>query len=123
MYNFILQFLIMTSLAIIVYLVARATPRIDENIVFSKSKNSFFDNIVHKLPLEKIDLMSSNLLEKLLRRVKIIILKIDNILTKKLGNFKSVSSSQEDLRPNLFEKLDLDKKETEQESKEEDGVK
>ena len=123
MYNFILQFLIMTSLAIIVYLVARATPRIDENIVFSKSKNSFFDNIVHKLPLEKIDLMSSNLLEKLLRRVKIIILKIDNILTKKLGNFKSASSSQEDLRPNLFEKLDLDKKETEQESKEEDGVK
>jgi hypothetical protein len=123
MYNFILQFLIMTSLAIIIYLVARATPRIDENIVFSKSKNSFFDNIAYKLPLEKIDLISSNLLEKLLRRVKIIILKIDNILTKKLGNFKSVSSSQEDLRPNLFEKLDLDSRETEQESKEEDSVK
>lgn len=113
----------MTSLAVMVYLIARAVPKIDENVVLARSKNSFFDNLVHKLPLEKIDLISSNLLEKLLRRVKIIILKIDNVLTKKLGNFKSVNSKQEDLRPNLFGKSDLDNKEIEQEVKKEDSVK
>lgn len=107
MYSFILQFIVMVSLAAIIYLVARTIPRIDENVVLGETKKSFFDDLVPKLPLEKIDLFFSNLLEKMLRRVKIVIMKIDNILTRRISDFKSPASKEKDLRPNIFENSSL----------------
>ena len=103
MYSFTLQFLIMTSLAVIIYLVARTIPRIDENIVSSRSNRSFLENFFSKLPLEKIDLMFDNLLEKILRKVKIFVMKMDNTLTRKLSDFKPMAVSEKDSRPNIFE--------------------
>lgn len=102
MYSFILQFLIMVSLATIIYLIARTIPRIDENVVLGQSKKSFLGNFFSKLPLEKIDLMFNNLLEKILRKFKIIVMKTDNALTRKLSDFKPAVSSEKDLRPNIF---------------------
>lgn len=103
MYSFTLQFLIMSSLAAIIYLVARTVPRIDENVILGGEKKSFFDNLISKLPLEKIDLLINNLTEKLLRRIKIVIMKIDNVLTRKISSYKPSSSGKKDLRPNIFE--------------------
>lgn len=102
MYSFTLQFLIMASLAAITYLIARTVPRIDENVVLSRSKRSFLENFFSKLPLEKIDLIVDNLFEKILRKFKIIVMKIDNTLTRRLSNFKSAVASEKDSRPNIF---------------------
>ena len=102
MYSFILQFLIMASLAAIIYLIARTIPRIDENVVSGRSKRSFLENLFSKLPLEKIDLMIDNLLEKILRKFKIVVMKTDNVLTRKLSDFKPVVLSEKDSRPNIF---------------------
>ncbi|MHB9019523.1 MAG: hypothetical protein ACYC3G_01425 [Minisyncoccota bacterium] len=103
MYSFTLQFIIMVSLATIIYLVAKTIPRIDENAVLNRSNRSFLEKFFSKLPLEKIDLMFDNLLEKILRKFKIAVMKIDNTLTRKLSDFKPTVTSEKDLRPNIFE--------------------
>jgi hypothetical protein len=103
MYDFTLEFLIMASLAAIIYLIARTIPRIDENIILNQSRKSFLENIFSKLPLEKIDLMFNNLLEKTLRKFKIFVMKMDNVLTRKLSDFKPAVLNEKDLRPNIFE--------------------
>ncbi len=92
----------MASLAAIIYLVARAIPRIDENALVNLQKKSFFDTFFSKMPLEKFDLLFDNLIEKLLRRVKIIIMKIDNVLTRRLSNFKTTIPAEKESRPNIF---------------------
>jgi hypothetical protein len=92
----------MISLAALIYLVARAIPRIDENIVLSVSRKSFFNRIVSKVPLEKLDLMFNNLLEKILRKFKILVMKFDNVLTKWLSRFKPVTLKEKNIRPNIF---------------------
>jgi len=102
MYSLTLQFIIMTSLAVIIYLVARTIPRIDENIVLGQPKKSFLENFFSKLPLEKIDLMFDNLLEKILRKFKIVVMRMDNTLTRKLSDFKPMISGENDSRPNIF---------------------
>jgi len=102
MYNFILQFLIMASLAALIYLIARTVPRINDSVFSDPLKKSFFDDIICKLPLEEIDLMVENLFEKSLRKFKIIIMKLDNVLTKKLSGFKASVSNEKDSRPNIF---------------------
>ncbi len=93
----------MASLAAIIYLVARTIPRIDENVFSNPLKKSFFDGIIAKLPLEKIDLMVNNLFEKILRKFKIAVMKFDNILTRKLSGFKPAATIEKDSRPNIFE--------------------
>ena len=103
MYSFILQSLIMVSLAAIIYLIARTISRIDENVILNRSKGSFLENFFSKLPLEKIDLMFDNLLEKMLRKFKIVVMKTDNALTRKLSDFKPAVSGEKDMRPNIFE--------------------
>jgi len=103
MYDFILQLLIMSSLATIIYLAARAIPRIDESALLSSSKNSAFRNWISNIPLEKIDLMFDNLLEKLLRKIKIVVMKTDNVLTRRLSSFKPDVSGDKNTRPNIFE--------------------
>ena len=46
--------------------------------------------------------MIDNLLEKILRKFKIIVMKTDNALTKKLSDFKPIVPSEKDSRPNIF---------------------
>jgi len=93
----------MVSLAAIIYLVARAVPRIDESAFSNPLRKSFFDNLVSKLPLEKIDLMVDNLFEKTLRKFKIVVMKLDNVLTKRLSSFKPTILNEKETRPNIFE--------------------
>lgn len=93
----------MASLAAIIYLVARTIPRIDENAITHQSARSFLDSIFSKVPLEKIDLIIDNLLEKMLRKFKIVVMKIDNTLTKKLSSFKQTGPGEKEVRPNIFE--------------------
>jgi hypothetical protein len=96
----------MTSLAVLIYLVARTIPRIDENVTLSVPRNSFFDKLVSKVPLEKFDLMFDNLLEKILRKFKIIVMKLDNILTKWLSGFKPSAFKDKNIRPSIFDNQD-----------------
>lgn len=79
----------MFSLGALVYIMARAVPRVGERVNVS-SPAKYFDNLIKRIPLEKIDGFLSALAEKSLRKVKIWILKMDNIVSNHLNKFKAV---------------------------------
>ena len=100
MYNFILQTIVMVSLGTMIYLVARAMPRVTE-IAKSDPAKDYFDKLMKKLPLEKADMLATLWTEKFLRKLKIVILKLDNLLSKHLSNLKPAVTEE---KPSLFEK-------------------
>ncbi|MBI2011041.1 MAG: hypothetical protein HYS89_02330 [Candidatus Colwellbacteria bacterium] len=80
MIDLFLELALVISLGAIVYLMAIAVPRVGEEEAKSAKKNGRSTN----LPLEDFDLLLKNLRDKLLRRTKIVIMKIDNFLSRKL---------------------------------------
>jgi hypothetical protein len=80
----------MMALAVAVYIFSRAIPRIDDEAIVTESKNSlWWERTMKKIPLNKIDDSFDNFMEKTLRKVKIFLMKADNLVTGKLKGFKS----------------------------------
>ncbi len=102
MYNFILQLIVMVSLGAIIYLIARAVPRVTE-IEAPSPRESYFDKLMQKLPLEKADAFASLLFEKFLRKLKVVILRLENIVEKYSRKLKPAESSGAVERQSLFE--------------------
>ncbi|MDI6820622.1 MAG: hypothetical protein QMD65_00380 [Patescibacteria group bacterium] len=91
MFKFVLQIIMMLSLGVIVYIFARATPRVNDLEAPSPSVLK-----THWLMeyLEKADEWLLTFLEKLLRRLRVFILRLDNNLTKKLHRFKKDAAKE-----------------------------
>ena len=102
MYNFILQTIVMASLAVIIYLFARAMPRAVESSD-PKQGGDYIEELLNKLPLEKADALVSMAMEKILRKFKVLILKMDNILTRHLRNLKpTIGAGKNEAAEQLF---------------------
>ncbi len=103
MYNFILQIITMLSLGVMIYLIARAVPRVSEEIPRPESK---VDRWFIFLRIEKIDSLFGNFLEKFLRRIKLIIMKLDNITSDHLDKIKKSkinnNGNKSEEKPSLF---------------------
>ena len=82
MYELILQLVLMLSVAVIVYLMAVAIPRVEE----TKVKNN--NNGLTNLPLEQLDDLLNSVKDKLLRRLKVFVMKMDNLISRQLNNKK-----------------------------------
>jgi len=102
MYDFILQIIVMLSLGAVIYLMARAVPRVTEMEAAVREPN-YFDRLLKKIPLEKIDAFLSAFFEKFLRKSKVFILKADNSLTKHLHNLKPDNTIKTESKPAIFE--------------------
>lgn len=94
---------IMVGLGAMIYLVARAAPRVNEEILVkeSESKNSLFGY----QKIEKIDVILSNSLEKVLRKFKLLLMKLDNFTNEyldKVKGGKSGNGQKEEEKPTLF---------------------
>lgn len=76
------------SLGLIVYLLARAVPRIAHNRPEDVQPLSGFDRFIGRLPLEKIDRVLHSFFEKVLRKLRIVLMKIDNYINSHLKNLK-----------------------------------
>lgn len=99
MYNFLLQIIIMASLAAMVYIIARAMPRIS-SLAAPVEKKNYLEEFFKKIPWHKIDAFLSLAAEKFLRRLKITILKFDNSISKHLSKFKITNGKgKEILKP------------------------
>lgn len=103
MYDFILQIIIIVSLAVLVYLVARVVPRISEMVVPTSQKN-YLDELIKKIPLDKIDAFLNSLIAKVLRKAKIFVLKLDNLISGYLSKFKTKDNGKEALSRDILEK-------------------
>ena len=87
MYNFILEILIFSSLGFTVYLFARGVARVDETAPVSHPAG-FFDRMLRRLPLDRIDERLNSFLEKILRRLRVLVLKLDNWVNGSLAKLK-----------------------------------
>lgn len=87
MYNFIFQLIIFVSLGVIIYLFARALPRVENENVSSRQL-PLLDSFLSARILDRADNIAKTILEKILRRIKIIVMKVDNFVSEHLGKLK-----------------------------------
>ncbi len=84
MAQFIFVNILMVSLAAIIYVVVRTLPRIDDGT--PGNKNVFEKWLTSELP-ERFDAIFNGFLMKLLRKLKVVLLKVDNYLS---GHIKKI---------------------------------
>ncbi len=108
MYDFLLQISLFISLGIIIYLFARAVPRVDESgeVVHTHGR---IDRFLAKLPLDKIDDRLNVILEKTLRKTRIFTMKVDNVIDDRLAKLKKNGNGVQ-VRQGLFEKREDEQK-------------
>lgn len=87
MYDFVLQLALMVSFAAIVYTMALGVPRVGE----ADSKPSKARLWLAKLPLHHLDESLRQFKDKVLRRVKIVVMRVDNFISSHLNKDKDKS--------------------------------
>jgi len=87
MAQFIFTSVLMVSLSLVLYLMARALPRIVEEP--HAEKQGLLDRWAHSQFPEKVDLALNGFLLKFLRKLKVSLLKLDNTLSKHLQKVRT----------------------------------
>lgn len=103
MYDFILRMAVMVGLGAMIYLVARAAPRVSEETV--KDETGKGNRLFGHQKIEKLDVFLSNFLEKMLRKFKLVLMKLDNFLNNyldKVKGGKSGNGQKDEEKPTLF---------------------
>lgn len=83
MYSFVLQSIVFTSLGVVVYMMARALPRVSD--VEPRKGPRWVERLMNRVPTEKIDQGINSFLVKFLRKFKLVVLKLDNFIGHRLG--------------------------------------
>lgn len=104
MYDFVLQLFLVSSLALIVYLLARALPRVEEEETCPKFFNCM-ERWFKKLPLAKIDNSLNNYFEKTLRKARVVVMKADNAINKHLNNRKNNNGADNGSSSDLIDQI------------------
>ncbi len=109
MYNFLLQILIMIGLGIMIYLIARAAPRVGDDIAHDvKGQLGKLDRIFSHAQFEKFDAIFNNLAEKGLRKLRLLLMKLDNLTNDyldKVKKYKTNGNGKNGIeKPSLFDK-------------------
>ncbi len=89
MIRFIIQTLIILSLGGMLYLMAKALPRVSDEETVDHMRHSRLMEY-----LEKLDELLKSFFEKALRRSRVWLLKLDNVITKKLDRFKKSGTKE-----------------------------
>lgn len=100
MYDTIAQIIVMASLGVMIYIIARAAPRIGDDLSVLEEKRTRASLV----SLERIDGIVNSALEKTLRRTKLILMQLDNVVSNYLHRVKRITKYHEE-KPNLFENL------------------
>lgn len=94
MFQFILANIAMLSVGVVLYLLAHSLPRIGE--AETEPKGILERWVASDLP-EKLDGVFNSFVGKLLRKLKIVILKIDNAVSESLKKVKSQGNGSKSL--------------------------
>ena len=84
MQNLFLELTLLISLAVIVYLMSAAIPRIEDK----KEEDDSGGSKRSSLPLDKLDEVLLRTKDKLLRKTKVLVMKVDNLISKQLRSKK-----------------------------------
>ena len=107
MYDFILQIVAVFSGAVVIYVLSRALPRVAESV--NEIETPFLirvDKWFKKLPLKKIDELFLVFLEKFLRKIRVLNLKVENAVNSgidKLRHGQNIAKEEGD-KKDLFDK-------------------
>ena len=85
-----------------IYLLSRALPRVNGGEV-GKLWSAVRD-FTKRIPLERIDRSINKFFEKFLRRAKVGILRVDNLVSSYLGKVKEGNKEDKDDQPTLFDR-------------------
>lgn len=97
MAEFILQLVLVISGGVFLYLVARTLPRLDETDTTPPPRHLLPEWTMHYL--ERADEEFVALFEKLVRKFRVALLKIDNTLSVKLNKMKKNGAKENGLAP------------------------
>ena len=118
----------MVSLGTMIYLVARKVPKIVDTVEETHTAGSGtlfsrFDRFISSLPLEKVDFFVSQILEKFLRKTRVVFMKLDNQMARHLEKFKNkvAAGGEGQKKIMLFEKEAETKEENREEIKKEEN--
>ena len=109
MYDFILQLFFIGSLSVIVYMMARALPRVAHSEPHRVTIYEYIDNWLSRLPLHHFDNRLAASWEKWLRRTRVTVMKMDNYLLHKINNTKKNGNGNGNSIKELLEKVNSDK--------------
>jgi len=90
MVQFVFTNILMISLGVVLYLLVRALPRVGED---RAEGSTILDRWAHSEIPEKVDAALNAFLEKFLRRLKLVLLKVDNALASHLKRVKPTNSN------------------------------
>jgi hypothetical protein len=90
MFLFILSDVLMVAVGMVLYLTVRALPRVAED---PSDRQGVLDRWAHSELPERIDATFEAFLVKLLRRLKVVILKLDNMLSRHLRTINGSGAS------------------------------
>jgi hypothetical protein len=94
LYSFILETVIFAGIGALILILARALPRIEDETISSFGRKSKIVRAFKKIPLDKIDDSVNLVFHKILRKIKIIIMRADNVVTEKINNVRSDSNKK-----------------------------
>jgi len=114
MFSLIPQIILLLCFGLIIWLIIKNLPKVKDekenhtveiNVISKKRKS-----LLHKIPIEKIDAKVNSFLEKVIRRSRIILMKVDTYLQKHLNTLKSHSKPKSifKVEDNLIAKEGLD---------------
>lgn len=83
----------MLSLGAIIYFLIRSLPRIDDTIL--RNRKSFIKSHIIFYYVEKIDIRLKYFSEKTLRRISLVLLKLENKVNKKLSKMRKENLPKE----------------------------
>ena len=84
MIKFILQIIVFSSLGLVIYMIARAIPRVPEEVAMPR-RSSWVDRLMAKIPMAAIDERLNSFVAKLLRKFRVVVMKTDNFINDRLG--------------------------------------
>src|SRR2546425_1186605 len=99
MFQFIVTNILMVSFGTVLYLVVRTLPRIEET--GEPEKRGLLERWVTSEMPEKVDITLKNFLIKFLRRFRVVVLKLDNSVTKHLKKIQPEADPSDKLKPTI----------------------
>lgn len=95
MIKFILQIVLFSSLGLVIYMIARAIPRVPEEISTPK-RSSWVDRLMSKIPMAAIDEKLNSSMAKFLRKFRVVVMKTDNFINDRLGKLNKKTKEPTD---------------------------
>jgi len=96
MYDFLLQTILFLSLGFIVYLIARVVPRVSDADIQSRRTHGKMDEILRRLPLRELDRELHRVFEKIIRKIRVVVLRFDNTLNNYLTKLHKINQKHGD---------------------------